>query len=140
MREHRVYLLVTLVLVGGLMLDVFPAWVFSTVDTFLGRSLGFMIVASIGTMLGIPEAILAATVLGLVINRSHDVKSNDTRYIQDASVIYDNPTESTTARLRTGVLRDLSPSYTTRTMRRLGLIPMDHFRTILENGVSYTLR
>lgn len=133
MNEQRMYVIVFLILVGGLLLDIFPDVVFSVVDTTIGRSLGFLVVAIVGGTLGIPEAILAATVLGLMIDRSHDERIP--------------PVTTTTGsghpkkRLPTGgVLRDMSPTYTGHVARRLGLVSLDNHRDIMEDSVSYRIR
>lgn len=122
------YALVFLVLVGGLLLDTFPPYLISIVDTTVGRSIGFLIVAIVGGMLGVPEAILAGTILGLMIDRSHDESLS-------AGSGQSKPNLPTG-----GVLRDMSPTYTGHVARRLGLVTLDNHRNIMEDSVSYRIR
>ena len=136
MTERRMYALVFLVLVGGLLLDTFPSYIFSIVDTTVGRSLGFLIVAIVGGVLGVPEAILTGTILGLMIDRSHD-KSISSGVGTSGSAGSGHSKQ----RLPTGgVLRDMSPTYTGSVARRLGLVTLDNHRNIMEDSVSYRIR
>jgi hypothetical protein len=129
------YALVFLVLVGGLLLDIFPEYLFTAVDTIVGRSVGFLIVAIIGGILGVPEAILAGTILGLMIDRSHDGQ------VSSGS----NATTAGSGQPKKhlppgGVLRDMTPTYTGHVARRLGLVTLDNHRNIMEDSVSYRVR
>lgn len=134
MIERRAYALVFLVLVGGLLLDTFPSYIFSVVDTSIGRSLGFLIVAIVGGTLGVPEAILTGTILGLMIDRSHDESIT-------AGAAGSAGSGHSKQRLPTGgVLRDMSPTYTGHVARRLGLVTLDNHRNIMEDLVSYRIR
>jgi len=136
MIERRAYALVFLVLVGGLLLDTFPPYIFSVVDTSIGRSLGFLVVAIVGGVLGVPEAILTGTILGLMIDRSHDENISSVGGTSGSA-----GSGHSKQRLPTGgVLRDMSPTYTGHVARRLGLVTLDNHRNIMEDLVSYRIR
>lgn len=128
MTEHRMYVLVFLVLVGGLLLEIFPESIFSVVDTTVGRSIGFLIVSLVGGILGVPEAILTGTILGLMINHSHD-KNVSAGFVQTKNQYPSG-----------GVVRDMTPTYTGHIARRLGLVTLDNHRNIMEDSVSYRVR
>ena len=130
------YALVFLVLIGGLLLDTFPSYIFSVVDTIVGRSLGFLVVAIVGGVLGVPEAILTGTILGLMIDRSHDESISS-----GGGISVSAGSGHSKSRLPTGgVLRDMSPTYTGNVARRLGLVTLDNHRNIMEDLVSYRIR
>jgi|AntAceMinimDraft_5_1070358.scaffolds.fasta_scaffold47459_2 hypothetical protein len=131
MRSHRVYTLVFLVLVGGLFLEILPPSVFLFIDTIPGRSLGFLSVTVVGAMLGVPEAILMGTIVGLCIDRSHDMNL--------AGMTGSSTTESPVTH-SSGILKDLSPTYTGDVARRLGLVSLANRKSIMDNDVSYRIR
>lgn len=127
MKEQRIYAIVFLVLTGGLLLEIIPPYVFKIVDTTIGRSVGFLVVTLIGGVLGVPEAILAGTILGLMIDHSHDIA------IQSA-------TGSTHIPMANSVFKDMTPTYTGHVAKRLGLVTLDNHRNIMEDSVSYRIR
>lgn len=127
MKEHRIYALVLLVLTGGLLLELIPPQIFSAVDTTVGRSVGFLVVTLIGGLLGVPEAILAGTILGLMIDHSHDIAIQST-------------TGSTHTPMANSVFKDMTPTYTGQVAKRLGLVTLDNHRNIMEDSVSYRIR
>ena len=109
MEEHRVYILVLLVLVGGLVLDIIPKVIFDSIDTHIGRTVGLLLIVSTGFLLGIPEAILLGSIFSLMIDRAHDdklVHHKNTKFGEGSRVLYDN-----------------SSTYTQSMIRRLGLVP-----------------
>ena len=140
MKDYRVYTIVALTLVGGLMLDILPDALTHIVDSRIGRSLGFLLVTVVGGVLGIPEAVLVATILGLIINRSHDMM---TSHIPIDAATAGSGFEDHQDRPLPGksrVLRDMTPTYTGSVAKRLGLVTLSTHRDIMDHDVSYRLR
>lgn len=137
--ETTIFVLVFLILTGGLLLDVIPDKVIAPVDTFIGRTLLFLLPGALGGLMGgVTEAIVVGTVAGLVLDRVHDshagslvskklgsLPSSSTSTPTPTSTPHQTDTPFKPAGGSGGrVIRDLSPNYVGAVAKRLGLVPV----------------
>jgi hypothetical protein len=123
--EATIFTLVFLVITGALLLDVIPDGVIAPVDTFMGRTLLFLLPGALGGWMGVPEAIVGGTVAGLLLDRIHDSRTGSLASKKLGSSL---PVKETPWKPEGGaggkVIRDLSPNYVGAVSERLGLIPI----------------
>ena len=137
--EATVFTLVFLVLLGGLVLDVIPMSAKLQADTLIGRTLLFLVPGAVGFLRGLPEAIVSAAVVGLLIDNIHDYKETT---IVLPKLLPEIKKETIALLPKPGdggkVLLDLSPDYTGSVAKRLGLIPvMSQDEKFIQGGVVY---
>jgi hypothetical protein len=136
MKDYRIYAMVSLVFVGGLILEIIPPHIFAFIDTTIGRSIGFLCVSLVGSILGIPEAILVGTLIGLMIDHSHDISSSHMEVSSNIAGSGQPLKIHGTGK----VIKDLTPSYKGQVAQRLGLVTLDSHKNVMEDSISYAVR
>jgi len=135
--ETTIFVLVFLIITGGLLLDVIPDKVIALVDTFVGRTLLFLLPGALGGLMGeggVLVAIVVGAVAGLVLDRVHDshagsLVSKKLGSPRPSTQSPNTPTEGDAPFKPAGgsggrVIRDLSPNYVGAVAKRLGLVPI----------------
>lgn len=138
--ESSPYIIVFLVISGALLLDVISMDLLRYIDTTIGRIILFSLPGLFGLLFGVPEAIMIATLIGLLIDKVHDEQVGSFINKPDNSVIHKTAStkQEPIIHPRKGdkVIRDYKTPYVSGLANKLGIIPLMSREEKRKYGIS----